>query len=101
MVKIVLVVLAAPPSTPCHPGCEAMLVPTADITAAFTALLRELVADAPSRGANLDAGLKQLASMFGGGGMPSMGGPGGMPGLGGPGGAGGGMPPGLGGPKKK
>lgn len=63
-------------------------------------------------------GLKSLAAMFGGGGMPGgpggpggamppgMGGPGGgLPGLGGPGGPGaGGLPPGLpglGGPKKK
>ncbi|MCK0128126.1 signal recognition particle protein [Erythrobacter sp. F6033] len=49
-------------------------------------------------------GLKGLAAMFGGGGMPGMGGPGGgMGGLGGPGGGMGGMPgglPGLGGPKK-
>ncbi|MBV7260141.1 signal recognition particle protein [Erythrobacter crassostreae] len=46
-------------------------------------------------------GLKGLAAMFGGGGMPGMGGPGG--GMGGLGGPGGGMPgglPGLGGPKK-
>ncbi|MEO0462116.1 MAG: signal recognition particle protein [Pseudomonadota bacterium] len=50
-------------------------------------------------------GLKQLAAMFGGGGMPGMppgmgGGAGGLPGLGGPGGGmgggkGGGLPPGL------
>jgi signal recognition particle subunit SRP54 len=52
-------------------------------------------------------GLKALAGMFGGGGMPpGMGGPGGaggLPGLGGPGGGQGGLPPGLpglGGPKK-